>query len=199
MPESLTLEEKTILLKIARESIVKAVKGKTKIKLDISTLPVQLQEDGASFVTLTKAGRLRGCIGTLEAYQALALDVQEHAIAAALEDYRFPTLTPQELDKTSIEISRLTQPEDFEYQSTDELLKGLHPGIDGVILKDGFRRATFLPQVWKNLPDPADFLSQLCMKMGSAPNLWHKQLLEVKTYQVEEFHEAQQSSACARN
>ena len=193
MPESLTLEEKTILLKIARESIVKAVKGKTKINLDLSTLPVQLQEDGASFVTLTKAGRLRGCIGTLEAYQALAWDVQEHAIAAALEDYRFPTLTPQELDETSIEISRLTQPEDFEYQSTDELLKGLHPGIDGVILKDGFQRATFLPQVWKNLPDPADFLSQLCMKMGSAPNLWHKRLLEVKTYQVEEFHEAQRS------
>jgi len=194
MPGSLTLEEKTTLLKIARESIEKAVRGETKINLDLSTLPVLLQEDGASFVTITKAGNLRGCIGTLEAYQALALDVQEHAVAAALEDYRFPSLTPRELDEISIEISRLTQPEVFEYQSTDELLQGLRPGIDGVILKDGYRRATFLPQVWKNLPDPADFLSQLCMKMGSSPNLWHKRLLEVKTYQVEEFHEAQRSS-----
>ncbi len=193
MPGSLTLEEKTTLLKIARESIVKAVKGEAKINLDLSTLPVLLQEDGASFVTITKAGNLRGCIGTLEAYQALALDVQEHAVAAALEDYRFPSLTPRELDEISIEISRLSQPEVFEYQSSDELLQRLRPGIDGVILKDGFRRATFLPQVWKNLPDPVDFLSQLCMKMGSTPNLWHEQLLEVKTYQVEEFHEAQRS------
>jgi len=88
MPGSLTLEEKTTLLKIARESIVKAVKGEAKINLDLSTLPVLLQEDGASFVTITKAGNLRGCIGTLEAYQALALDVQEHAVAAALEHSR---------------------------------------------------------------------------------------------------------------
>lgn len=193
MPGSLTLEEKTTLLKIARESIVKAVKGEAKINLDLSTLPAQLQEDGASFVTITKAGNLRGCIGTLEAYQALALDVQEHAVAAALEDYRFPSLTPRELDEISIEISRLSQPEVFEYQSADELLQRLRPGIDGVILKNGFQRATFLPQVWKNLPDPVDFLSQLCMKMGSSPNLWYKRLLEVKTYQVEEFYEAQRS------
>ncbi|MFH1446663.1 MAG: AmmeMemoRadiSam system protein A [Chloroflexota bacterium] len=199
MPESLTLEEKTVLLKIAREAIIKSVKGEAKTKIDLSTLPVQLQEAGASFVTLTKAGHLRGCIGTLEAYQALAWDVQEHAIAAAIKDYRFPSLKPQELDEISIEISHLTQPEVFDYQSADELLQGLRPGIDGVILTDGSQRATFLPQVWKNPPDPVDFLSQLCIKMGSAPNLWHKQLLEVKTYQVEEFHEAQQSSACARN
>ena len=189
MPGSLTLEEKTTLLKIARESIVKAVKGEAKINLDLSTLPVLLQENGASFVTITKAGNLRGCIGTLEAYQALALDVQEHAVAAALEDYRFPSLTTRELDEISIEISRLTQPEVFEYQSTDELLQGLRPGIDGVILKKGFHQSTFLPQVWEQLPGKEEFLTHLSLKAGLDGDAWRRGDLEVSVYQVQAFEE----------
>ena len=152
-------------------------------------MSISLQEPGASFVTLTRRGDLRGCIGALEAYQPLALDVQEHAVAAALDDYRFPPVRPAELGSIRIEVSRLTPPVPLEYQVSSDLLQWLRPKIDGVILKDGRHRATFLPQVWENISSPESFLDQLCMKMGAAPDAWRKKHLAVFTYQVEEFHE----------
>lgn len=191
MANALTTPEKDQLLKIARQAITSVVNGATPDALDLKHFSITLKENGASFVTLTKHGALRGCIGTLEAYQPLVLDVQEHAIAAATQDYRFPRVKPEELTDLHIEISRLTPPSKLSYQEPHELLTILVPGMDGVILSDGSRRATFLPQVWEKLPDPEDFLSQLCLKMGAVPNLWQKRLLEVQTYQVEEFHEAQ--------
>jgi AMMECR1 domain-containing protein len=75
------------------------------------------------------------------------------------------------------------------YENPDELLKKLRPNIDGVVIQDGMHRATFLPQVWEKIPIPEEFLDQLCMKMGAPPDLWRRKKLEVKTYQVEEFHE----------
>lgn len=185
----LSQQEKQILLGLAREAIQHAVNRRSLPPLDLDNLPPRLQGLGAAFVTLTKEGELRGCIGTLEAYQPLAEDVREHAAAAALEDFRFPPVRPAEVEQLEIEISRLTEPQPLEYDSPLDLVHKLRPGIDGVVLKDGFRRATFLPQVWEKLPDPVLFLDQLCLKMGSQKSAWRTRKLEVLTYQVEEFHE----------
>lgn len=186
---NLTDEEKRILLKLARQALELGVRGHPLPPLDLASLPPRLQENGASFVTLTIDGELRGCVGALEPYQPLAEDVREHAIAAALEDYRFPPVQEAELSRIKIEISRLTLPTPLVYTDSQDLFHKLRPGVDGVILRDGWRRATFLPQVWDKIPDKAEFLDNLCYKMGAAPDAWRHKHLEVLTYQVEEFHE----------
>ncbi len=191
MTDQLTNGEKQTLLRLAREAMEHAVRGGTLCVslVDISSLTPRLRENGASFVTLTINGNLRGCIGTLEAYRPLAEDVREHAVAAALEDPRFRPVDENELSKIKLEVSRLTAPHPLEYSSSEELRAKLRPHVDGVILKDDYRRATFLPQVWEKIPDPADFLDHLCAKMGARPNLWQSVKLQVYVYQVEEFHE----------
>lgn len=189
MGEQLTPEEKKTLLRLAREALETGVRGAPLPPLDKPSLTPILRAEGASFVTLTVHGNLRGCIGALEPYQPLAEDVREHAVAAALEDYRFPTVQESELAGIEIEVSRLTVPVPLEYTDADDLLAKLHPGMDGVLLRDGFRRATFLPQVWQKITDPAEFLANLCYKMGTAPDTWRRKHLEVLIYQVEEFHE----------
>lgn len=186
---SLSKDEKIYLLRLARESIVRVVKEQPALILNLEDYSARLREDGASFVTLTHKGELRGCIGTLEAYQPLVQDVCEHAQAAAVEDYRFSPVRSAEIPHLEIEISVLTAPQPLDYQSSDDLVKLLRPNVDGVILRDGIRRATFLPQVWEKLPDPQKFLSHLCWKMGSDADLWRFKKLEVLIYQVEEFSE----------
>lgn len=183
-------DEKRILLQLARLCIERAVKNQPLPEVLLENYSENLRADGASFVTLTKHGNLRGCIGVLEAYQPLVQDVCEHAVAAALEDYRFPPVQPAEVDQLCIEISRLTPPQPLTYTQPEELLAVLRPGVDGVVLRDGIRRATFLPQVWEKVPDKADFLSQLCLKMGAAPDTWRRKVLQVSVYQVEEFSES---------
>ncbi len=189
MQDKLSPEEQKILLRLAREAMTLRVKGETLARLELSAVPPRLREHSASFVTLTKRGELRGCIGALEAFQPLALDVREHAIAAALEDPRFPPVEERELEGIQIEVSRLTRPLPLEYKDADDLLSKLRPQVDGVILHYEFHRATFLPQVWEKIPNPAEFLSHLCQKMGLSENAWRMKHLEVLTYQVEEFHE----------
>lgn len=189
MTDPLTDQEKNILLRLAREAMEDRVKGKKLPALDNNSLTPPLRENGASFVTLTINAELRGCIGALEAYQSLAEDVREHAIAAALQDPRFPPVDKSELGRIRLEVSRLTAPHLLEYSTGEELLVKLNPHVDGVILKDGFRRATFLPQVWSQIPNPADFLDHLCAKMGARKSLWRETKLQVYVYQVEEFHE----------
>jgi AmmeMemoRadiSam system protein A len=189
MSNPLTDGEKQTLLHIAREAIESAVRNKSLPPLDKSSLTAKLQENGASFVTLTIHGNLRGCIGALEAYQPLADDVREHAVAAALEDPRFPPVSEKELSRIEIEVSYLTEPKELSYSTSDDLLTKLRPQVDGVILKQGYRRATFLPQVWEKLPEPEEFLDQLCYKMGVQAKTWRDTKLQVYTYQVEEFHE----------
>jgi uncharacterized protein len=187
----LSAADRSYLLKLARESISCAVAKKPLPEVLLSKLSPELQMAGASFVTLTIKGRLRGCIGALEAYQPLADDVREHAVAAALEDYRFSPVQAAEVPALHIEISRLTPAHPLEYTDTDDLLQKLRPGVDGVILRDGVRRATFLPQVWEQVPRKEEFLSHLCMKMGAASDLWKTKKLGVQIYQVEEFHEGE--------
>ncbi len=190
MPDILTQDEKKTLLRLAREALTCAVQEKLLPPLDPSMLTPVLSAPGASFVTLTMRGNLRGCIGALEPYQSLVDDVREHAVAAALNDYRFQPVSAGELEGIEIEISRLTMPAALDYKNADDLLAKLRPGVDGVILKDGpYRRATFLPQVWEKIPDKAEFLDNLCYKMGSPPDSWRKKRLDVLIYQVEEFHE----------
>jgi len=187
--KSLTQDEQQTLLQLARQALEYGVKGEKLPELDLKELSSPLREKGATFVTLTVAGQLRGCIGALEAYQPLAQDVREHAVAAALQDPRFPPVTPAELSGIRIEVSRLTEPVELEYSSAEDLLLKLRPHVDGVILRDGFRRATFLPQVWEKIPDPAQFLENLCWKMGEDPDAWCRKHFTVQIYQVEEFHE----------
>jgi AmmeMemoRadiSam system protein A len=189
MTDQLTDEEKQALLHLAREALEYGVRGKTLPPVDEASLPPRLREQGASFVTLTIDGDLRGCIGALEAYQPLADDVREHAVAAALEDPRFRPVHQAELGRIRLEVSCLTQPRPLEYSTSEDLLAKLRPHVDGVILKGDFRRATFLPQVWEKIPDPEDFLDHLCAKMGAKSNLWRNTKLQVYVYQVEEFHE----------
>jgi AmmeMemoRadiSam system protein A len=189
MTGPLTDDEKQTLLRLAREALELGVRGKKLPPLDQNVLTSRLRENGASFVTLTINHDLRGCIGALEAYQPLAEDVREHAVAAALQDPRFPPVEENELNKIRLEVSRLTAPQPLEYSSSADLLAKLRPFTDGVILQDGYRRATFLPQVWKQIPNPADFLERLCAKMGARSNLWRNTSLQVFIYQVEEFYE----------
>ena len=187
--QALNEQEKAILLSLARRSIELAVNGNPLPQLNLQEYSPLLCEIGSSFVTLMIQGELRGCIGALEPYQPLVQDVCEHAVAAALEDYRFSPLTPAEVPLIEIEISRLTTPQPLEYKDPQDLINSLRPNIDGVVLRDGLRRSTFLPQVWEKLPEPSVFLSQLCQKMGAPANLWRRKPLDVFIYQVEEFRE----------
>ena len=189
MTDQLSDGEKQILLHLAREAMEHAVKKRKPPAFDVNSLAPKLREHGASFVTLTINDNLRGCIGALEAYQPLAEDVREHSIAAALEDPRFPPVVESELSRIRLEVSRLTAPQLLEYSSGEELLVKLNPHVDGVILRDDLRRATFLPQVWEKIPQPDEFMDNLCYKMGAHYDLWRKKHLEALTYQVEEFHE----------
>jgi uncharacterized protein len=144
---------------------------------------------GASFVTLTQSGELRGCIGTIDAYQPLVQDVCEHAVSAAVDDYRFYPVLPEDVPLLRIEISRLSPLKKLAYRHPEDLLTLLQPDVDGVVLREGFRRATFLPQVWEKIETVEVFLEHLSRKMGAPPDYWRRKKLEVFTYQVEKFCE----------
>ncbi len=187
--EKLTPKEQEILLTEARKALETIVKGERLEPLILNDYSDTLKEQGASFVTLTINGQLRGCIGALEPYQPLIEDVREHAIAAATQDYRFSPVNPKEISMIEIEISRLTKPQPVVYDHPLDIISKIRPGLDGVVLKDGIRRATFLPQVWEKIKEPDEFLNHLCLKMGLPANTWRNKKIEVFTYQVEEFHE----------
>lgn len=149
---------------------------------------VELGQPGACFVTLTRGGRLRGCIGTLEAHRTLGADLLANAVNAAMRDPRFPPVSREELAELAIEVSILSPPRPFPYDSPEDLLARLQPGVHGVILSLGGRRATFLPQVWEQLPDPHQFLEHLCHKAGLGGGCW-RQGVTIQVYTVEKFHE----------
>lgn len=150
-----------------------------------------LEAPGAAFVTLhTRTGALRGCIGSLAARRALVEDIRANALAAAFEDPRFPALTARELPDIVVEVSVLTAPEPLAYTDGRDLLTKLTPHVDGVIIEQGWHRATFLPQVWDQLPRPEGFLGHLCNKAGLPGSAWRSGDLKVSTYQVQKFSEA---------
>jgi uncharacterized protein len=181
--------EKADLLLVARQSIQCAVSRLPLPELTLSDYSEALQMQGASFVTLTQSGELRGCIGTIDAYQPLVQDVCEHAVSAAVDDYRFYPVLPEDVPLLRIEISRLTPLKKLVYRQPEELLRLLQPCVDGVVLREGFRRATFLPQVWEKIDTVEAFLEHLSRKMGAPHDYWRRKKLEVFTYQVEKFCE----------
>ena len=151
--------------------------------------PAWLDAPGAVFVTLTQASQLRGCIGSLEAHRSLAEDVQANARAAAFADPRFAPLRREELARTRIEVSLLSAPTAMDFRDEADALAQLRPGIDGVILEAGWHRATFLPQVWEQLPDPRQFIAHLKAKAGLPANAWPADI-RLSRYTVEKYREA---------
>jgi AmmeMemoRadiSam system protein A len=143
---------------------------------------------GASFVTLTQAGSLRGCIGSLEAYRPLRDDVAANAVSAALRDPRFRPLAAHELAMAQIEVSVLSPPEPYPFTDRADALSRLRPGIDGLTLEYGSHRGTFLPQVWDSLPEPDDFLTHLVRKAG-LPSGWWDDHARLSRYTVTAFEE----------
>jgi AmmeMemoRadiSam system protein A len=189
MAEPLTTEEREYLLTLARETIAEATGHKSAAGPRLSA-PPRLNAPGAAFVTLhTRAGELRGCIGSLMAHRPLVEDVRENALAAAFRDPRFPQVKAAELANIVIEVSVLTAPQPLDYDGPEDLIRKLRPNMDGVIIEHGWNRATFLPQVWEQLPSPEEFLGHLCYKAGLPSNAWRWPDLEVSIYQVEEFTE----------
>jgi hypothetical protein len=154
------------LLAIARGAIDAGFEKKDLIEKNESWLA----QAGASFVTLMRAGSLRGCIGSLDAVRPLGADVAENARGAAFRDPRFAPLSAQEWPQCRVEVSLLSTPKPLRFADEDDLLAQLVPGEDGVILEGGGRRGTFLPQVWDTLPEPGRFMRELARKAGLAPD-----------------------------
>ncbi len=191
MKKSVLRKEGLALLKLARECIAGKFKGKDLDDELISNGISQelLKQKRGVFVTLHKNGELRGCIGNIEPVKTLVHGVRENALFAAFKDSRFAPLTLDELSLIDIEISILSKPEKMFYKDTRELFSNLTPGVDGVIIEKDHNRATFLPQVWEQLPKTKEFLIHLCMKAGLSANEWEKSDLTIHTYQVQSFGE----------
>lgn len=183
-PHRLSEKQGGVLVDLARESL-EAELGQGSVR----PRGIQwLEERGASFVTLMLDGRLRGCIGSLEACRSIGVDVGRNAVAAGFKDWRFPPVTAKELAKLVIEVSVLSPVERLEVDSEKELLEILKPGADGLLLESGSHRATFLPQVWDQLPEPGLFLAQLRKKAGLPPDHWSSDLC-LSRYSVRKFRE----------
>lgn len=177
-------EKGASLLKLARNEIGSRL-GQPAAK------PVKaawLQEPGASFVTLTRRGELRGCVGTLEAHRPLGVDVRENAVAAAFRDPRFMPLSRDEFDAIRVEVSLLSVAEPLPAAHEADALAALRPHVDGLVFEYRHFRSTFLPQVWEQLPDPADFLAQLKRKAGLPADFWAEEV-RLSRYTVNKWKE----------
>jgi AmmeMemoRadiSam system protein A len=173
------------LLEIARESIQEGLERGQPLTVEVDP-DTPLASPGACFVTLKLDGQLRGCIGSLEAFRPLITDVAENAYAAAFQDPRFSPLTKPELDRLDLSLSVLTPAELMTFNSQEDLLAQLQPGIDGLILQEGNRRGTFLPSVWESLPEANRFLSHLKLKAGLPEDYWSDSV-QVSRYATESF------------
>ncbi len=157
------------LARFAAQTVLAAVDGHADPVLS-SADPV-FEQPGACFVSLHQGARLRGCIGTLAAWRPLLEDTAANARAAALRDPRFPPLTAAEVRHTEIEVSVLDTPAAMQFDSEDDFFRQLRPGVDGLVVTHGDRRATYLPAVWAQLPDPRKFVAELRRKAGIAPGV----------------------------
>lgn len=165
-------EHQLRLLELAKSSIRHGLQFGKPLKINLAEYPAELKEPRATFVTLQKNHQLRGCMGVLEAVRPLAEDIAENAFSAAFKDPRFHPLEADELDDLDIHLSILTTAEPVSFTSEQDLLSQLEPGVDGLILQEGYRRGTFLPSVWETLPNPEQFLQHLKQKAGLAPDYW---------------------------
>ncbi len=188
MEQQIPEKERGELLRLARTAITAHLIKDSAIERPADPSPLLAEKRGC-FVTLHKAGQLRGCIGTILPVMPLSQCVEENAVNAAFSDPRFPALTAAELSEIEIEISVLTVPKPLSFSSPDDLLKKLKPGVQGVILSSGHRRATFLPQVWEQIGNPESFLIHLCVKAGCTPNCWKSPDTKIEVYEAEYFAE----------
>lgn len=188
-PQTYSASERAQLLELARKTFTTAVQSGRMPEVVESDWPEKFREKKGCFVTLTKQGRLRGCIGHILPQEPLASAVMDNARNAALKDSRFRPVAPDELKDLQVEISVLTAPAPLAFSSPEELLEKLRPHTDGVVLQVSGRTATFLPQVWEQLPDKVAFLNQLSQKAGCPATAWREPDTKVMIYQVEAFTE----------
>lgn len=181
--------DRIILLDTARSSIRHGLDQGKALEVNADDYSEDLQAECACFVTLQIAGELRGCIGHLQAVQPLINDVAENAWAAAFQDPRFAPLSQAEFPRLEIHISILSPPQAMSFSSQQDLLTQIRPGIDGLILEDGYRRGTFLPSVWESLPDAPDFLDHLKLKAGLPASYWSDNI-KVSRYTSESISDA---------
>jgi AmmeMemoRadiSam system protein A len=174
-----------MLLLLAREALAEAV-GEERLPV---VRPAWLAEPGASFVTLEIDGELCGCIGSLTPYRSLAEDVCGNATAAALHDPRFPRLKAAQLPRVRVAVSVLSRLDPMEWIDEEDLIRQLRPGVDGLVLEHGMHRGTFLPAVWRQLPEPREFLRQLKRKAGLSPTFWAPDM-RISRYTVDSWSEA---------
>ena len=180
----MTTDQGVTLLAIARAEISTALGQSLSAEANASWL----KEPGATFVTLTQAGELRGCIGSLEAHRPLVQDVKANALAAAFQDPRFIPLEHNELELTRVEISLLSPSEALTFKNEQDALAQLRPHIDGIVFEYRHFRSTFLPQVWEQLPDPNTFLAHLKRKAGLTADFWAESV-RLSRYTVRKWKE----------
>jgi len=167
-PDQFDADKGATLLQLARSAI-----GSTLgYEMPRLTEPGWLAEPGASFVTITRQGELRGCIGTVEASRPLGEDVRDNAVAAAFHDPRFLPLRRAAFDDIRVEVSLLSPTEVMAVKDEAAALAALRPNVDGLVFEYGHHRSAFLPQVWQQLPKPAAFLAHLKRKAGLSMNFW---------------------------
>ena len=189
--QSFTPPERKLLLDLARRSLREVVTTSKLPNVAADAFPTKFTEKKGCFVTLTERGQLRGCIGHILPQESLYQAIMDNAQSAALHDYRFTPVQPDELDKIEIEVSVLTVPEPLAFSSPDDLLNKLQPHKDGVVLQIGNRGATYLPQVWEQIPDKVQFMNTLAEKAGCAPDAWRGPDTKVQIYHVESFKESE--------
>ena len=177
------------LLKLARSSMEHGLATALPVPVRASDWPSSVWNPRATFVTLTRDGRLRGCRGRIDAVQPLPQDVAVSALQTALDDPRFPPVTASELPELRIAISVLTPPEPLPAAGFEDLCAVLRPRDDGLLLSAGDLRATFLPKVWEQLPDPEAFLEALWEKAGLPPRAWPEGI-SIERYGAIDFAEA---------
>ncbi|NOY68903.1 MAG: AmmeMemoRadiSam system protein A [Deltaproteobacteria bacterium] len=184
-------EKGSLLLELARKTIAERldIVYSHSPDLDNCLRDEFFSQKRGTFVTLTIGGRLRGCIGNIAPDRSIADGVAGNASNAAFGDPRFAPLTPDEYKKIHIEVSLLSDPKPLLFTDGDDLLSKIRAGIDGLIIRKGIHGATFLPQVWDQLPDKRGFLGHLCQKAGLPADEWKKPGLKVHTYQVHYFKE----------
>lgn len=183
---NLEIDAQQTCLQIAHASIKYGLQHGSALHVVTLDYPKPLQQTLSSFVTLYKYGELRGCIGSLEAYQPLINDIAEHAYSAAFHDPRFSSLKEHEYEKLEIKISVLGQAEVMSFDSEEDLLNQLRPTIDGLILEYKHHRGTFLPSVWDQLMDKQDFLNHLKVKSGLTLHWWDK-AVKISRYETFSF------------
>lgn len=179
-------QQKSQLLDIARNSIDHGLKTGKPVEINLDSYDAALQQKRATFVTLHKQHKLRGCIGVLEPIRPLALDVSNNAFSAAFSDHRFPPVTADEITQLHIHISILSTPTPVHFTSEHDLVEQLRPGIDGLIMQEGHHRGTFLPSVWDTVKEKDEFIKHLKNKSGLPENYWSDSIT-VQRYTVEEF------------